>query len=549
MVYKTHIKKYKVVIDDTIESASSALEIMAVASYRFSFLQYDQCRLQFTPQNIMDILKSWRNSHETALVCSKCQEKLVFDTRNFVLCCQQFYYKPTHCYKVESLAIDTRGYEFLLPSLKAAVKRKRIDTRQEFLVLPDPIYWQIATTLVYEKIMKFVMGVPITKKTKLKQPPSKSATFYKQLQETPLNHGSLFKRSGGKNTFFRQLAYGKRCILSLRAMIVPDTRLRPNEITLPHRAQKLFNLLGKWIILNRMPSLLPENFVALRVTRLWNDNCFGIPLEIAELMNADFDGDECNVYVMQHIQSQVECQEILNSERHLGSLTSGLKLSACQDMKVAFYKYYDEIDFLPYKDPEKNLNVTFRVIYDLYGSARAFECIDRMRCFYLDVLQHRTAFALTLQEMTMLFDRARHKTYEQFVDSISDDDDDGCLVTQVRSGAKGSYFHLYQMFGSIGTGRENSFWQGLNANEAITHALTTFDALLKGNKIWQPGYGYSKSVYNMQGIHVDYLGRLVDGNVVLDRDVLNAMKHTDLMSEEAFQELVRQHFLQPLQRS
>lgn len=89
--------------------------------------------------------------------------------------------------------------------------------------------------------------------------------------------------------------------------------------------QDSFGVLNKWIILNRMPSLLPENFVALKVTKIWAHDSFSIPLEIVEQMNADFDGDECNLYLIMSAQSQAECMCVLHCKTNLGSYTLGLK--------------------------------------------------------------------------------------------------------------------------------------------------------------------------------------------------------------------------------
>ncbi|GIX69221.1 hypothetical protein CEXT_21631 [Caerostris extrusa] len=43
-------------------------------------------------------------------------------------------------------------------------------------------------------------GLPVTSRTEIVQPSSKSDLFYKQIQEAPLNYGSLNRRSCGKAT-------------------------------------------------------------------------------------------------------------------------------------------------------------------------------------------------------------------------------------------------------------------------------------------------------------------------------------------------------------
>ncbi|GFS72652.1 uncharacterized protein TNCV_1420551 [Trichonephila clavipes] len=162
-----------------------------------------------------------------------------------------------------------------------------------------------------------------------------------------------------------------------------------------------------------------------------------------------------------------------------------------------------------------------------------------MRQFYLDVLQRQMCFALTLQEMQTLYEWGRESLegFQQKAETSS-----GCLVTQVLSGAKGSFEHLYQMFGSIGYQNDvfvkHSFWEGLRANEAVVHAKTATEALSNASKIWEPGYSYYKMVYNLQGLYVDYKGRLMDGETVIENDVLNVFHYTDVMSEEGFQHLL-----------
>ncbi|GFR12283.1 RPOLA_N domain-containing protein [Trichonephila clavata] len=481
---------------------------------------------------MIHLLKAWRNKHTFSNTCSTCCRKLDFGSFNFKTCCNQFYYLKTRSnHPVESIAVETRRYTFALPHLL-----KHTSSDQEFVVFNDPLYWQVSTTLIYEKVMKFVMGHPMTRRTQDVQPPEKSHFFYKQLQEAPLNHGSMVRRSCGKTTLMRQYVFGKRCILSMRGTISADSSLEPNELRV---STKLTHLVGQHVLVNRMPSLQPENVLDLKVVGTWQADCFGLPLEVLESLHADFDGDEINVWIFENMQSRAECMFLLNSRFQMGSKITGLKLSPCQDMLVVFYLMYDRINFLPYKDPHKDLKKTFRTLYDLYGSEKTYQWFNEMRLYYLDVLQNQIVFATTLEEILNLVERAK-KSFSKFQKKIPE----GCLTTQVLSKAKGSFYHLYQMVGSIGYQHyniniKNSFWDGLNPCEAVAHATTSFDALLQSGKIWEPGYGYSKSVYNLQGLYVDYRGRLMDGKRMIEKDVLNTMDCTDLLSDGAFLELIR----------
>lgn len=217
---------------------------MSVISYTVGLLNFEDCRVRYNcPNEFAKVLKAWRNVHETSDTCTNCRKHLrfrIFENdddedakKNFETCCGRFFYRPTSCYLVESIALKTAGYAFALPSLLRIIDKHNVCADQDFLVIPDPIYWQVAFTLVLDRIVKFVTGSPMTIKTDTVLPASKAPQFFKQMQEAPLNHGSLNKRSGGKNTFFRQYAFGKRCEMSARAMIVPDSDLKPNEISVP----------------------------------------------------------------------------------------------------------------------------------------------------------------------------------------------------------------------------------------------------------------------------------------------------------------------------
>lgn len=519
---------------------------MSLIKYRVRLLEFADCPLCLTPQQFLRVLKAWRNYHKFADTCVKCKKRLKFGSVNFGLCCERLYFNTSHHYLVTSIAVSTAGYTFVLPQLKRMIKKSDIQTNQEFLVLPDPAYWQMKTTLIYEKVMKFVLGEPMTRRTKIVQPVSKTPVFYKQIQQAPLNYGSLDTRSCGKATFIRQAAFGKRCLYSMRGMIVPDPNLKPNQIRMPDYIAEKFNLKGSWVLLNRMPSLQPENFVALQVPvdgPSWPYDCFGIPLEILPSINGDFDGDEVNIYLFFSHLAQAECATLMNPEWEMGSFVMGIKLGPCQDMLVAYYKYFDEIDFLPYK--HRDLKTTFRVVYELYGSKAAFKAVDDMRKFYLKKFEEEI-FSISLEEILGI------------VGAFASSDEnlgDGCLITQTKAKAKGNFELIRQMFGRVGMQGDyfvkNSFWSGLTSHEAVAHAKISHMALWQTSKIWQPGYSHNQMISNVQGLVVDYLGRLIDGQKrVVESDVLYAVHFTDVITPETveyiFTKVIINHDFDPI---
>lgn len=532
---------------------------MAVTHYKISVLEYQDCPIKYDDIDVvLNILKCWRNNHTTANACSKCSNVLHFEL-NFKLCCDNLYFKPVNEYIVQSLAVYTPGHSFLPKSLKDNLKKMKIKINQDFLILPDPIYWQISSTLIYERALKYAFEQKNGKRSKKqkivverKKNSQEDIYMYGKVQSAFLNHGSLNQRSEGKNTFFRKIALAKRSELTIRAMIVPAPFLKPNEIIIPEIMESKLKLKGKWLIVNRMPSLLPENFLALKVVNHWPHDCFGIPLEVVGQMNADFDGDEINGYVVHNAQSQAECEVILNSECNMQSYTMGIKLSPSHDMLVVYYLKYDEINFLPYKN--RDLHQTLKVIYDLYGSKVCFDSIVKLKEYYLNVMQNEILYAITYKEIQDLENLARGLTYEEFENAVKDKNM-GCLTTQILAKAKGTYYHLYQLVGSVGlqyakntiitldNNIKSSFMQGLNPVELVVHAQAGIDALISSSGISSVGYIYFKLINNLHNWMVNYKGELVDGDTIIEEDILNILHFEDMLSKPSFEELIRKYLI------
>lgn len=529
---------------------------MAVTHYKIAILKYEDCPIRYDdPYLVLYILKCWRNNHITSDTCLKCSNPLSFNL-NFMTCCDNFYFKPTNEYIVQSIAIRTPHHAFLPKNLLDQCKKHNIKINQEFLVLPDPIYWQITSTLTYDSVLKHAVGYVQTKKKKYRVPKRKRSEedieMYNKIQKAFLNHGSLSRRTEGKNTYYRKIALAKRMIYTVRAMIVPAPFLKPNEIIIPESMEKELNLKGKWLILNRMPSLLPENFVGLRVKECWPHDCFGIPLEVVQPMKADFDGDEMTGLVVLNVQGQAECQSILNSEENMYSFAMGIKLKPSNDMLIAYHLKYHAIDFLPYKHP--NLNTTLKVIYDLHGSKKCFDSIVKLKDYYLQVMQDEMLFCISLEEIQELEKLCKDMSYEQFQE-VMKDCPSGCLKTQIDANTKSTDYHLYQIISAVGlqyskniTFFENnfitsSFRKGLSPVEVVLHAIVGIDGLISSSSVSYAGYTYFKLINSLLNWKLNYKGEIVDGETVVAEDYLNMAYYEDLLSKETFQELVQKYLV------
>jgi RNA polymerase Rpb1, domain 2 len=239
--------------------------------------------------------------------------------------------------------------------------------RSEFVILPNPIYWQLGSVFFYEKLLRCLSREHVEQKIKansVKLLTSRSTTpndsvaidcqkakdelkkLKHEFLNTNLYYGDLNTRHQGNNSIYRLNAIGKRSKNTGRCMIIPAPHIKPNEIILPRYMWVRLNR-PHWVIINRMPTLLPENFTAHRVRYVWDSACLGVPCEILEGHNGDFDGDEVNVWPVQNLESIAELAFLMNPEynMHSQTMTDHLKLAISTDCVLAIYysttKYKD----------------------------------------------------------------------------------------------------------------------------------------------------------------------------------------------------------------
>lgn len=95
---------------------------------------------------------------------------------------------------------------------------------------------------------------------------------------------------------------------------------------------------GDIVLFNRQPSLRPESIIAKKIKIIKNCNTFRLTLPCTPPLNADFDGDECNVHILQDLPARVECYELMNPAEQLISTQKGTPLIApVQDALVGCY--------------------------------------------------------------------------------------------------------------------------------------------------------------------------------------------------------------------
>lgn len=162
---------------------------------------------------------------------------------------------------------------------------------------------------------------------------------------------------------------------------------------------------GDIVLFNRQPSLRPESIIAHRVVIVPDCDTFRLTLPVTPALNADFDGDESNLHVIQDYVSAVECIELMSPKEMIISSQNGIPLiTPVQDAIMGLYmltlnKYISEdviyrlmdsisvyTDYYTYK---KNLWKTYNTTSHLCGWF-CFSLLldDKLHCYGDCFIQH-----------------------------------------------------------------------------------------------------------------------------------------------------------------
>nr|PNR45314.1 hypothetical protein PHYPA_015085 [Physcomitrium patens] len=117
------------------------------------------------------------------------------------------------------------------------------------------------------------------------------------------NEGSLINRISGKQGTFRRYILSKRNKYCIRVVITPDPNIDVDEKD------------GDHVLLNRQPSLQKMSLMAFRA-RMMPDSCtIRINPSVCPTFNANFDGDEMNIFCASSYLSKAKCDILLAIEK------------------------------------------------------------------------------------------------------------------------------------------------------------------------------------------------------------------------------------------
>ena len=153
---------------------------------------------------------------------------------------------------------------------------------------------------------------------------------------------------------------------------------------------------GDWGIFNRQPTLRIESMIGVQL-KILQGYVFRLPLNKTRELNADFDGDECNLHIVQSRGSRAECSVVMANNQHIISRQNNAPIQGCvQNTLIAMYIMTNIFETKNPND-EHSMDgvedlVSFKNFCDMIMAAnisneRYFELASRAKKYYPDFIE------------------------------------------------------------------------------------------------------------------------------------------------------------------
>lgn len=454
---------------------------------------------------------------------------------------------------------------------------------------PEDMEWPSDFQKLYDNLVQFIKAK--------KRKETDICNAYSNIVE---QHG-VTKILSGKSGIFKKIMMGKRVENSARAVITGDPNLELDEVAIPktiHATIRLkvyctkFNITklkqlasinqlwwddtddnvepnnilpgmifrralenGDFLLLNRQPSLSRFSLLCFRAKiRTDNANCFGINPQTTAPFNADFDGDEMNIFILSnvgemynlcHLSQCIRADNIRSPTiMPVQDVVTGCYLmsfkdlpiskqlwadcaSLCSTVKISTKKYTSK-DLLylcipNYKGEILTKKDLAKIIYELNGQ----KALNMVFLLQKIVLRWIETYGLTTAIKSIITpelpkrisensDEYRERCHTEVIKRLSDTD----LMHMVTSGAKGSITHVTHMAMSLGQqyimGREGvfcerSYMRGLTPDEFFGHQMAAREGVVStGTSTAVTGYLNRKACKIMADLTVQYNGTIAD---------------------------------------
>lgn len=155
-----------------------------------------------------------------------------------------------------------------------------------------------------------------------------------------------------KTGLFRHSLVGKHVDFSFRFVITCDIQLAIDTIEIPETVREIYFKSRKersltltfpqYIYLNRQPTLWAFNFMSFKVS-FTKDKVIRFNPIICSCYNADFDGDQMNLFLVENFISIAECVFLSSIEKNLLSYQfSKLNIKLIQDITTGLFIMWNE---------------------------------------------------------------------------------------------------------------------------------------------------------------------------------------------------------------
>ncbi len=156
--------------------------------------------------------------------------------------------------------------------------------------------------------------------------------------DDPPSANTIAARLGGKRGLLRRALRGRDTDYAARGVMVPDPTRDPETIGIPRTAAAAMGLDptsddGQVVLVNRQPTLLPTNLIALRPD-LVDGSAFRIHPFLCARLAGDFDGDEVSVHRLLNPAAREEAWRLLRPSASYSHIAND-KPMAKSDLDVA----------------------------------------------------------------------------------------------------------------------------------------------------------------------------------------------------------------------
>nr|PNR25969.1 hypothetical protein PHYPA_031268 [Physcomitrium patens] len=310
------------------------------------------------------------------------------------------------------------------------------------------------------------------------------------------NEGSLMNRISKKQGTFR------RYIL---AVIIPDPNIGVDEVGILSsfcgnlKVQKD----GDYVLLNRQPSLQRMSLIAFRA-RILPDSCTTrINPSVCPAFNADFDGDEMNIFYASSYPSKAECDVLFVVDKCILSPQNSMPtVYAIQDTVTRAFMMY-KMNKLLRRSTLHDCIMVFHIHLDITNIHTSRDLILMLIKLISNDISPIAIEDVDVDDknVDVILNNIRNISQRLVVESV---DKNNPLFTMIESGSKGSFVNLGQISSLVGQQWYFFYCQGCREG-LVNTGVNTFDAGYIQRRISKP----------MQDITTQYDGTVRDGTDIV----------------------------------